>query len=90
VKRALPIRMCVGCGKRSEQDRLLRFTLGTGNRLIPGPGEGRGGYVHPQRQCLQAFVNSRSGFVRSLQAVVPREMRVRYTTEIEQGVTLLP
>jgi uncharacterized protein len=89
MKRTAPIRRCVGCGERDAQDRLLRFARGAEGELIPGPGNGRGGYLHPQQRCLQAFLASRSGFVRALQATVPRESRVRYVRLIEQSARLM-
>ncbi|MBI3301370.1 MAG: DUF448 domain-containing protein [Deltaproteobacteria bacterium] len=89
-KRATPIRMCVGCGGRDTQSQLLRFAVGGGSTLVPGPGNGRGGYLHPRRGCVQAFATSRSGLVRSLGVVVSREMRARYAALLEHGAALLP
>jgi predicted RNA-binding protein YlxR (DUF448 family) len=88
MKRAVPIRLCVGCGGREAQGQLLRFTLGPGGTLVPGSGNGRGGYLHPRRECLRAFVSARSGFVRSLGTVLSRETRERYATLLEQSATL--
>jgi predicted RNA-binding protein YlxR (DUF448 family) len=88
MRRTVPIRCCVGCGERDAQDRLLRFAHGAKGELIPGRGNGRGGYLHPQQKCLQAFLASRSGFVRSLQATVPREARVHYVRLVEQSAKL--
>jgi len=89
MKRATPIRTCVGCRERDYQNRLLRFSLQGKETLIPGPGNGRGGYVHPRRTCVYAFANARSGFVRSLRATVPQEIRVRYLAYLERSATLL-
>jgi len=88
TKRATPVRMCVGCGGREHQSQLLRFTLGPEGMLIPGRGRGRGGYLHLRRECLRAFVTSRTGFVRSLRVVVLREARERYVTLIAHSTTL--
>jgi hypothetical protein len=87
-KQTPPIRMCVGCGGRENQDRLLRFTLGPEGTLVPGRSNGRGGYIHPRRECVQVFITARSGFVRSLRAVVSREARRRYAALLERSVPL--
>jgi predicted RNA-binding protein YlxR (DUF448 family) len=89
MKRATPIRTCVGCRNRDFQTQLLRFSFREQEMLVTGPGNGRGGYVHPRRTCLHAFANARSGFVRSLRAIVPQEIRVRYLAHIESSATLL-
>jgi predicted RNA-binding protein YlxR (DUF448 family) len=89
-KRAIPIRRCVGCGERDPQSQLLRFALSADGVLVPGPGNGRGGYLHPRQSCIQAFATSRTGFIRSLGAVVSRDKRQHYVTLIEQSATLLP
>ena len=87
-KQTTPIRMCVGCGGRESQGQLLRFTLGPEGTLVPGRGNGRGGYLHPRRECVRVFTASRSGFVRSLRAVVSREARKRYATLLEHSIPL--
>jgi predicted RNA-binding protein YlxR (DUF448 family) len=76
MKRANPIRRCVGCGKRERQERLFRFA------------QGRGAYLHPRRSCLDAFMNARSSFVRSLKTTVSREVREGYASLIENSLTL--
>ena len=88
MKRAAPIRTCVGCGERSLQSQLLRFSLEKDGTLKVGPGSGRGGYLHPCRKCTLAFAHSRSGFVRSLRTTVPKEIRARYIAQIECSATL--
>jgi predicted RNA-binding protein YlxR (DUF448 family) len=87
-KRTFPIRMCVGCGGRESQGQLLRFTLGPEGALVPGRGNGRGGYIHPRRECVRVFLASRSSFVRSLRATVLREARKRYAALLEHSVPL--
>jgi predicted RNA-binding protein YlxR (DUF448 family) len=88
MKRAAPIRTCVGCGERGLQSQLLRFSLGKDGTLKTGSGKGRGGYLHPCRKCTLAFVRLRSGFVRSLRTTVPQEIRARYIAQIERSATL--
>lgn len=84
MKRATPIRLCIGCGSRDEQSRLIRLALGPDGTLILGMGNGRGGYLHRRQQCLQAFAAARTGRVRSLGVVLSREARKQYATLIQQ------
>lgn len=88
MRKTAPIRMCVGCGERDNQARLLRFSYGREGSLVLGPGNGRGGYLHPRRTCLQTFTNARPGFVRSIRATVPKDMRARFIVDIERNATL--
>jgi predicted RNA-binding protein YlxR (DUF448 family) len=88
MKQSAPIRTCVGCGERDLQNQLLRFSLGSDGVLLMGAGNGRGGYLHPRRKCALAFVNARSGFVRSLRITVSRETRARYLAQLERSATL--
>jgi len=64
VSGPVPIRTCVGCGRRDSQRALIRFvaTLAVG-RSLPG----RGAYLHRRQDCWKAFARAR-GPVRSLRA----------------------
>ncbi|MBI3756555.1 MAG: DUF448 domain-containing protein [Deltaproteobacteria bacterium] len=88
MKKAAPVRMCVGCGKRDLQRSLLRFSLGAAGMLVADAGQGRSGYLHPQRECVQAFSKVRSGFVRSLRVVVSQEIRAQYIAQLEHRTML--
>ena len=88
MKRAVPLRRCIGCGKREKQQNLLRFTVDSQGSLCPGSGNGRGAYLHPQRACIRAFTTARSKFIRSLQRTISREAREHYATQIENSLTL--
>ncbi|MBI3246949.1 MAG: YlxR family protein [Deltaproteobacteria bacterium] len=88
MRNVAPIRTCVGCGKRDSQSQLLRFSLSEDGALVAGSSRGRGGYLHRRPACMHAFTKARSGFVRSLRAVVPREIRIRYLAHIERSATL--
>lgn len=88
MKRATPIRRCVGCGERDRQRDLIRFTQDTEGHLHPGRGLGRGAYLHPRQTCLNAFTRARSKFVRSLKKTVSRETRERYAILIENSLRL--
>lgn len=88
MKRTVPIRRCIGCGKREKQQNLLRFTAGPEGSLRPGAGNGRGAYLHPYRACIRAFTTARSKFIRSLRRTISREARECYATQIENSLTL--
>ena len=88
MKRASPIRRCVGCGERGLQRDLLRFTQNTEGQLHTGAGLGRGAYLHPRHTCLKAFSRARSEFIRSLKKTVSREARERYALSIENSLRL--
>jgi predicted RNA-binding protein YlxR (DUF448 family) len=62
----MPIRTCVGCQKRDEQQNLVRWVAEATGRIkideharLPG----RGAWVHRKRECLEAA--GRSGFAKS-------------------------
>ncbi|MGH7960354.1 MAG: YlxR family protein [Candidatus Binatia bacterium] len=86
----MPIRTCVGCRNRDEQSRLLRFAAGADGTLVSGRGKGRGGYLHPRRECVRAFIALRTGFVRSLKVIISREARERHAALLEHSAVLLP
>jgi len=78
----LPVRSCAGCGERDEQRRLERFMLEAGRLAWDRERRrgGRGGYLHPRRECFAGFV-SRKPFLRSLRASVPNAERARLVAE---------
>ena len=86
MKRAEPIRTCLGCGRRDKKGRLLRLTATPQGRLIPARSRGRGGYLHASRECVNAFVNARMKNCRSLRAVCSHEARVSYAALIEPSL----
>ena len=49
MKRAVPVRLCIGCGGRDAQSRLLRFTVGAGGKAITL--EGKYGAFRSGGQC---------------------------------------
>ena len=79
----VPIRSCAGCRERQAQADLQRFTLVDGRVTWDGEyrRSGRGAYLHPRRECLDAFV-TRKPFVRSLRTSVPAVERARLVAEV--------
>jgi len=88
MRKTAPVRTCIGCGERDLQGRMLRFVLGPDGLLVLGSGNGRGGYLHPRHSCSQAFLKTRSRFVRSLRAVVSQEIRARLIIQVENSAVL--
>jgi len=84
----VPMRSCAGCRERDAQSRLARFTLVDGRVTWDGErrARGRGAYLHPRRDCLDAFV-SRKPFVRSLRESVPAADRERLVAEARRALS---
>jgi predicted RNA-binding protein YlxR (DUF448 family) len=55
----VPIRTCLGCGRRRPKRDLLRLTVAAG-RLRVGCGTGRGLYICPNRACLEKAAKSKA------------------------------
>jgi uncharacterized protein len=65
----VPIRTCVGCGRKAEQSQLLRFVAKDGH-LVHGPDErGRGAYTCRRLACFERAA-SRRAFNRTLRQTV--------------------
>jgi len=77
-----PTRSCVGCNGRDAQSRMSRFTLVEGRLAwdVERRRGGRGGYLHDDAKCVDAFT-SRKPFLRSLRASVPAAERTRLIAE---------
>lgn len=71
VRRAFPVRTCVGCRQRAPASALLRVVAErepAGYRLIPDPRRvrpGRGAHLHPDPACL-ALAERRRALARAL------------------------
>ena len=56
----LPVRTCVGCGRKAPQPELLRFTAREG-QLVPGRTEpGRGAYTCRRLACFERARSNRA------------------------------
>lgn len=54
-----PLRTCVGCKGRAEKARLVRLVVAEGEGVRvdrTGSAPGRGAYVHPDRDCIEAAI----------------------------------
>ena len=72
-----PERTCVGCRTRRPQSELVRL-VGAGGRVLPAqPGAaGRGAYVCPRQECLEA-ADKRRAFARAFRGPVTMDPAVR-------------
>ena len=80
VRRAAPVRSCVGCGRKAPQAELLRFAARDGE-LIEGKGvPGRGAYTCKRLACFERARTGR-GFARVLRTNVNVQpgLRALYT-----------
>ena len=78
----MPIRTCVGCQQRDEQENLVRWVAeATGRIKIDDHAQlpGRGAWSHRRRECLEAAV--RGGFARSFRRRI-RDVDVRQLWEL--------
>ena len=65
----IPIRSCIGCGRRAPQSDLIRF-VAENSRLVPGAGRpGRGAYTCRRLACFERAV-ARRAFNRTLRRTV--------------------
>jgi len=58
-----------------------------GDKVVPDPEAriaGRGGYLHPRAECLEAFVRSKAREFRSLGRKIEREARRELVRAIER------
>jgi predicted RNA-binding protein YlxR (DUF448 family) len=87
ASRLAPVRTCVGCGERDEQNALMRFVLASGGRLQLDQGRrlhGRGAYLHRAEDCLARF-SKRKGRLRSLRVAVDPAARAGLVAELRKG-----
>ncbi|WP_300345441.1 YlxR family protein [Nesterenkonia sp.] len=58
----VPVRTCVGCRRRAEQDDVVRFAL-VDDRVVPDIARrrpGRGAWLHPKRECFDAALKRKA------------------------------
>ncbi len=70
-----PERTCLGCGVRDNKGNLLRLVVTTSGELIVNQmGTGRGGYLHEQGTCWEAFLGKKKLY-RAFHLEIGREAR---------------
>jgi uncharacterized protein len=79
--RKLPLRMCVGCQeKKNKRDlvRVVRSPEGDISLDFTGKKPGRGAYICPQRECLEAAIKKKrleKSLQQSLSETVMQQLR---------------
>ena len=79
MARHIPIRQCVGCGaKRPKREliRIVRTPQGVVELDTTGRTAGRGAYICPSGECLQAAIRSRR-LQKALEQEITQELVVR-------------
>ena len=69
----LPVRTCMGCGRRDDKTALRRVAI-TDEGLQPEEHRGRGGYLHDSEDCWRAFLKRKS-LHRAFRRDLPRKDR---------------
>lgn len=79
----VPVRTCLGCMERDRQTSMFRLIgLPDAVKLRDQHSQGgRGGYLHPQLECLRRFERSRVKEFRSLKRRIGSDER-RAITEV--------
>ena len=68
----------MACRQRGFKADLLRLAAGEGGALywdLSGEGQGRGGYLHPRRECLERFAGLKVAKFTSLRRAIDRAER---------------
>lgn len=79
-----PLRKCVGCGEMIEKKDMLRIIKTKDGEILfdpTGKANGRGAYLHNQRQCFEQAVRSK-GLERSFRISIPQEVYDRISEEM--------
>lgn len=71
-KRRVPLRRCVGCNDRKEKRELIRVVRSPNGEIFldeTGKRQGRGAYICPHKDCLEA-ARKRKGLEHSLKCTI--------------------
>ncbi|MDD3218314.1 MAG: YlxR family protein [Lachnospiraceae bacterium] len=74
--RKVPLRKCTGCGEMKSKKEMIRvLKTDTGEVILDTTGKknGRGAYLCPTAQCLQAAKKNK-GLEKSLKMAIPKEI----------------
>lgn len=76
MKRKVPLRKCIGCGENKDKRNLIRIVKNKENQFfvdISGKKNGRGAYICPQADCLNAAIKNK-GLERSFKCKIPQDI----------------
>lgn len=85
MNKKIPMRKCVGCQEmksKKEMIRIIRNTEGEFQLDATGKKNGRGAYICPSKECLQAAVKSH-GLERSFGQSIPKDVYEALEKEME-------
>jgi predicted RNA-binding protein YlxR (DUF448 family) len=89
LPRHVPQRMCIACGAKREQARLIRIVRGPEASLSIGASSrenGRGAYICPSRECWEKALRS-TRLEHALRAKLTNENRaalLQYSSTLEE------
>lgn len=71
----VPIRTCLGCGRRREKGGLMRIAIKDGVLMIDEAKRlpGRGAYLCPRRECADLLLKKKGRLSHALHAAVSRD-----------------
>lgn len=80
-----PQRTCLGCGGKDEQVRLLRLTVDSrGELMIDRTAAGRGGYLHPRRECWNSFTKRKNTY-RAFRMDLSKSVKEKFIEGLNEG-----
>ncbi|MFW5992189.1 MAG: RNase P modulator RnpM [Halanaerobiaceae bacterium] len=86
MAKKIPIRKCVGCGKRKAKKDLIRIVYNKNKDSISidrnGKKQGRGAYICPDKSCLNR-ARKENRIKRSLKISIPEEVYNSLMEEID-------
>jgi len=87
-----PVRTCLGCLKPDRKNAMVRIVAAAGGVQpdFEGRKPGRGGYLHPQHECLERFIRSKVREFRSLRVKIDREQRTFVVETIRERLDRKP
>jgi predicted RNA-binding protein YlxR (DUF448 family) len=76
----------MGCHRRGDKTAMLRLIMHQGVIKLDdaGTAPGRGGYLHPEINCIDKFIASKVKEFRSLKSRVERAERIRIAQTIKR------
>lgn len=87
-----PVRTCMGCMKPSGKNAMVRIVAAAGGVQpdFEGRRPGRGGYLHPQHDCLERFIRAKVREFRSLRMRIDGERRSFVVERIRERLDRKP